>query len=153
MKKYLYGHESQETAKLVDDYPWGFRLRTQKRYWIESSEKHGQRMCSQTKDPRNGGWCKPKKSTYTSGPIVLYVNEEGHVKREDVDIYKEEELREFYERHGDNLTDLQKGQLKVFLAGAIVSKKYSIYGLEGKENITPREFSRKVIETRRNLKL
>lgn len=47
-RKYLYQHISQETAKIVEDYPWGFRLRTTIRYWIETKKARngGQRFCS-----------------------------------------------------------------------------------------------------------
>jgi hypothetical protein len=35
----LKGHISQETAYLVDDYPYGFRLRCKIRYWLEYQPK------------------------------------------------------------------------------------------------------------------
>ena len=47
-------HTNEATALLVPDYPYGFTLRTQIRYWVETSEKLGQRFCSQTLNPRNG---------------------------------------------------------------------------------------------------
>lgn len=73
-------HISEETAFIVDDYPYGFRLRCKIRYWLEWN-KRGVRFCSQTSNPKRPGlvWNKPKKSTY-SDLEVLYLNEEGQVR-------------------------------------------------------------------------
>lgn len=47
MRKYLYNHTNFETGYEVEGYPWGFRLKTNVRYWVETSEKSngGQRFC------------------------------------------------------------------------------------------------------------
>ena len=62
----LSGHLSPETAYIVNDYPYGFRLRCKIRYWMEHDAKKGSRFCSQTSNPKrdNLTWNKPKKSTY-----------------------------------------------------------------------------------------
>ena len=72
-------HNSIDTAYLVEDYPWGFKMRTQRRYWIETHPKRGDRFVFQTKDPRSGRWCKPKKSTYYA-VMALYLDEKSHVR-------------------------------------------------------------------------
>jgi hypothetical protein len=78
MKK-LFGHTSFETAYKVDDYPYGFKLRTTIFYWIETTKKKGDRFCSCTIDPRNGRINKPKKSTYY--PLgVMYLDAKDHVQ-------------------------------------------------------------------------
>lgn len=74
----LRGHTDEETAYVVDDYPYGYRLRTEIRYWIETT-KRGDRFVSQTLNPKTGRWNKPKRSTYT-GVAALIVNGDGHVK-------------------------------------------------------------------------
>lgn len=76
----LTGHVSQDTAYLVTDYPYGFRLRCQKRYWIEWT-KNGARLVEQTSNPKRAGlvWNAPKKSTY-SDLKALYLDENGHVQ-------------------------------------------------------------------------
>lgn len=74
----LYGYTSEEKSYLVPDYPYGFRKRTQIRYWLEQSKK-GQRFVSQTLDPDRQRWNKPKASTYTESPAVMYLDEKGHV--------------------------------------------------------------------------
>jgi hypothetical protein len=79
IEKVLKGHVSEDTAYVVDDYPYGFRLRCKIRYWVETT-KHGSRFCSQTTNPKVAGekWNKPKKNTY-SDLCALFINEEGHV--------------------------------------------------------------------------
>jgi hypothetical protein len=92
--KQLTGHTSEETAFVVDDYPYGFKLRTMIRFWIEST-KAGQRAVSQTKNPKNGWWNTPKKSTYS--PIkVMGIDEKGHVIFDGIGVYASlEEARNF----------------------------------------------------------
>lgn len=82
----LAGHDSPETAYLVDDYPYGFRLRCKIRYWMEHDTKKGSRFCSQTSNPKrdNLTWNKPKKSTYcyVGGVMVKDVSgtdTDGHI--------------------------------------------------------------------------
>lgn len=70
-------HTSPETAYVVDDYPYGRRVRTQKRYWIESN-KNGQRVMTQTKNPRTGQWNKPDASTYELVQLLKF-DEKGHL--------------------------------------------------------------------------
>ncbi len=124
MRKYLYGHTSQETAYVVGDYPWGFRLRTKIRYWIETSHASngGQRFCHQTVNPKTGAWCAPKKSTYSSIE-VMYLDENEHVQREAINLYCEDKtLWEFHDQHKGKLDDFQKDALRLLIAGARVMK-------------------------------
>jgi hypothetical protein len=116
--KYLYGHDSQETAYVVDDYPWGFRLRTKIRYWIETKDASngGQRFVSQTLNPKTNQWCAPKKSTY-SPILVMFLNEDDHVKCSGLNRYNDlDVLNKFKESHLNNLSGFQKDQLKRLLA-------------------------------------
>lgn len=78
--KILTGHNSPETAFVVDDYPYGFRLRCKIRYWIEFNKSHGCRMVSQTTNPKRGhAWNKPKASTYSRFGLVMVQADNGHV--------------------------------------------------------------------------
>ena len=125
MTNYLYNHTSEETAYVVKDYPWGFRMRTEQRAWIESN-KNGDRFIVQTKDPRNGKWCAPKKSTYA--PVkVLYLDEQGHLKYSSFKQYDcdEKTISEFYEQHKENLNPFQLAQIKQRLAVEKVMKNVS----------------------------
>ncbi len=67
----LSGHATPETAYLVEDYPYGFRLRCQIRFWLEFKKGHGFRLVSQTSNPKTEAarglpagtvWNKPKAS-------------------------------------------------------------------------------------------
>ena len=101
MNKYLHGHNSQETAYVVDDYPWGFRLRTKIRYWIETKEGYGQRFASQTVNPKTGLWCAPKYSVY-SRIMVMFLDENEHVKNDAISNYASiERCNEFKEKHAE----------------------------------------------------
>jgi hypothetical protein len=79
--KLLCGHTTPETAYLVADYPYGFKLRCQIRYWIEFTPKRGFRFVSQTSNPKRGGvWNKPKASTYARFGGAMYLDDNGHVQ-------------------------------------------------------------------------
>ena len=73
----ISGHTTPETAYNVEDYPYGFRLRTSIRYWVETKRGHGQRMVSQTVNPKNGRLNKPKASTY-SPVVVMALDQDEH---------------------------------------------------------------------------
>ena len=81
----LHGHTSPETAYLVGDYPYGRRLRCEKRYWLEVAAKgqyRGQvRLVTQTTNPKRPGrqWNKPHPEQYRAWS-VMYLNQDGHVK-------------------------------------------------------------------------
>lgn len=123
-RKYLYGHIDERTAYVQDDYPWGFRLRTQQRYWIESKKGFGQRLVTQTKNPKTGLWCKPKYCTYAA-VVVLYLDDNGHVHREELSQYCQEKelVNEFMGTHKEHLTDFQKLELLELRAVADVMEK------------------------------
>jgi hypothetical protein len=77
----LKGHTSPETAYVVDDYPYGFRLRCKIRYWLEYKEGKGFRFVSQTTNPKHPGeiWNKPKASTYCKFGGCMTLADNGHV--------------------------------------------------------------------------
>ena len=80
IKQILIGHVSPETAFLVNDYPYGFRLRCKIRYWLESSPNKGVRFCSQTTNPKRGDtWNKEKASTYSRFGGAMYLDENNYV--------------------------------------------------------------------------
>ncbi len=115
---YLYGYTSPETAYVVEDYPWGFRLRTTIRYWVESknAKNGGQRFAHQTINPKTGSWCAIKYSTY-SPIIIMFLDENNHVKYTNLSTYdKEDNILKFKETHLEKLDDFQKEQLKLVMA-------------------------------------
>jgi len=75
-------HTSAETAYVVEDYPFGFKLRCKIRYWLDCSPKHGVRLVSQTTNPKLAGevWNKPKPSTYARFGGAMFLDQKGHVQ-------------------------------------------------------------------------
>ncbi len=136
-RKYLYNHTSQDTARIVEDYPWGFRLRTTIRYWVETkiAKNGGQRFGSQTINPKTGKWCAVKYSTY-SPLTIMFLDENNHVKFTSLGHNSGEDIIiKFKETHLDNLTHYQKETLKEIMAYNEVMKnvkfefKASGYGI------------------------
>jgi hypothetical protein len=79
--KLLFNHTSPDTAYVVDDYPFGFRLRCKIRYWLEYKPNHGFRLMSQTTNPKRGDiWNKPKASTYCKFGGAMYLDDKDHVQ-------------------------------------------------------------------------
>jgi len=76
----LYGHNSEQTAYLVEDYPYGFRERCRIRFWLEKNDSKGFRFCSQTENPKTKRWNNPKRSTYSKIAGVMFLDEENHVQ-------------------------------------------------------------------------
>ena len=61
----IYNKDSFENAVEVDNYPWGYKFKTKRRYWIETT-KRGDRVCYQTLNPKTDKWCAVKKSIYSA---------------------------------------------------------------------------------------
>lgn len=82
-------HVSPETAYVVADYPFGFRLRCKIRYWLDCDPKRGVRMMSQTTNPKAVGevWNKPKASTYSRFGAALFLDQHGHVQHSGLSEY------------------------------------------------------------------
>ena len=107
MKTILSNHTSPETAYLVDDYPYGFRLRCKIRYWLETNKK-GTRFCSQTTNPKASGevWNKPKCSTYSEISGVMYLDENNHVQWAALNQYADtKECRAYLDAYGEAATN------------------------------------------------
>jgi hypothetical protein len=106
----LNGHTSPETALVVNDYPYGFRLRCKIRYWIEANKRKGMRFVSQTTNPKVPGevWNKPKASTYT-GFMVMYRDEQGHIQHDALHLCDGPEAHCRFKGYAEQLTpDQQK---------------------------------------------
>jgi hypothetical protein len=89
-KRPLYGHTSEATAYLVDDYPYGYNVRTSIRYWLEHKANKGWRFVSQTLNPKTGRWNKPKASTYSDWGGAMYIDGKGHVQWDGIGPYTDE---------------------------------------------------------------
>ena len=112
----LVGHVSPETAYVVDDYPYGFRLRCKIRYWVETKLGFGQRFVSQTTNPKKPGevWNKPKAGTYSPLVVMYQAVDSGHVKHVAMSWYDDAEKAAAY---GElELDEFQRKQ-QLLLAG------------------------------------
>jgi hypothetical protein len=103
----LNGHDSPETAYVVDDYPYGFRQRCMIRYWVETRHGYGQRVVSQTQNPKTNKWNKPKAGVY-SGLAYLYLSEDGHVHRGGCDYYSPARVKEVRDAAFDQFDGTQR---------------------------------------------
>jgi hypothetical protein len=112
MSKYKYNINSFDNAIEVDNYPWGFRLKTKRRYWIETT-KNGDRFCFCTLNPKTNKWCAVKKSTYNAVEVI-YIADNGYVKSNGVYKYgvNKDEIEKFLsEIDYEQLSTLQKKQI------------------------------------------
>jgi len=131
MRKPLFGHTSEETAYLIEDYPYG-RLRCQRKVWLESDPKKGVRFVAQTNNPKNGRWNKPHKSTYSDVAGCLYLDTENHVQWASITAYSKPEDALAFAR------DFGKGSVGAdrFLYWAMQKAKLSQALADGKAHFT-----------------
>lgn len=119
----LSGHTSQETAFRVADYPYSWKLRCQIRYWIETT-KHGQRVVSQTTNPKKAGevWNKPKASTYSNLRVLYIDDSNGHVENDGLTFYADNaKIDAFVATYGAALTS-ERDQKELRLLRAVAAR-------------------------------
>jgi len=123
--KVLNGHRSPETARVIDDYPYGRKLRCKIRYWLEVHPKHGTRFVSQTTNPKSSlpgdQWNAPKASTYSRFGVMVEL-ENGHITWCGFSFYNMDELATWLARHGDGLLPEQVREAEVFVKLAAARK-------------------------------
>ena len=127
MTKYIYNKDSFDNAIEVDNYPWGFRLKTKRRTWIETDKNKGDRVCFCTLNPKTNKWCAVKKSTYNAVDVLL-IDDNEHVKSIGVWKYgtSEKDLENFISKIDYNsLSLLQKKQIERIRAVNKVMEKVS----------------------------
>ena len=62
----LIQQPTKDNPLIIQNYPYGWRLKTQAKYYIETDNKKGQRIVFQTLNPKTNVWNSEKKSTYSS---------------------------------------------------------------------------------------
>jgi hypothetical protein len=118
IKQILKGHVSPDTAYVVNDYPYGFRLRCKIRYWLEDSPKHGTRFVSQTTNPKKAGevWNKPKASTYAPIAACMFLDEKGYVQHSGLGFYSDyAEAEAWFTMYKDGLTAEQDKRVQAWV--------------------------------------
>ena len=110
---YNYNAIDFDTGVQVYNYPWGFKLKTSVRYWIETNKK-GNRFIKQTLNPKTNKWCKPKMSTYSSVMVLTIEEKEDktYVSYKGISNFSTiEEVCLFENTHKNNLNNLQLKQI------------------------------------------
>lgn len=118
----LKNHTSPETAYVVNDYPYGFRLRCKIRYWLEYNKKHGFRLMSQTTNPKREGevWNKAKASTYVSIAAAMYLDENEHVQWAGLSAYSDAaEAQRFAATYGEAVPEAGQKALAYWIKAKI----------------------------------
>ena len=118
----LIGHISPETAYLVDDYPYGFRLRCKIRYWLEYKPNHGFRFVSQTTNPKRPGevWNKPKASTYYRFGAAMFLDDNEHVQWTGLSEYSSgAESKAFQDKYGEAVPEIGRHALNEWVAAKV----------------------------------
>jgi hypothetical protein len=86
-----FNYDSFEHALIVNNYPYGFRLRTDIKYWVET-KGNKQRLGTCTLNPKTNKWNAPKYSTYSNLVMLYREYDTGHVKSYSFNIaYSDEE--------------------------------------------------------------
>jgi len=121
----LTGHVSPETAYHVLDYPYGFTLRCQIRYWIEYKANRGFRFVSQTSNPKRGNvWNKPKASTYSHFGGAMFLDENEHVQFAGLSEYSTAaEAQAFAETYGAGVPEAGRAILAKWIAAKVAYEK------------------------------
>jgi hypothetical protein len=102
--KVLSGHYSPETAFMIEDYPYGRKLRCKKRVWLEVNDK-GTRLCEQTTNPKQGDkWNAVHKSTYCLAG-AMYLDDVGHVHWCGCSAYDASKMQAFLDTYSVGLTE------------------------------------------------
>lgn len=119
MIELLKGYNSQESAHIVHNYPYGF-YRTDIKYWIETDKKRGDRFVSCTLNPKTNQWNKPKKSVYNSVMVMTSEKKDNKDFISYIGLYpttSREEIIKFEESiKGFELNLEQKEQLRILKA-------------------------------------
>jgi hypothetical protein len=121
-KNYL---PSGETHK-VENYPYGFKLKTDKFYSIEFKNKKGFRLVQQTMNPKTDKLNKPKKSTYS--PVMLLVAaEDGKIKAHTEDFYGDDGIDRGLKFMADKFHNFLPEEIKSVAAHVVMVLKGDIY--------------------------
>lgn len=137
---------SQETAYVQPDYPYSFRLRCERRCWIETKKGHGYRFVTQTSNPKRPGmWNKPKAGVYHTLALLTLTEEgenAGHVDIHVASFYDGvEKLDAFEARFGEHFTETNRKTMQLLRAADRASKRvtYTIVepSAEGEEAEPP----------------
>jgi hypothetical protein len=108
---------SPETAVIIPDYPYGFRLRCMMRVWVEYKAGKGFRYCTQTSNPKKPGtvWNKPKAGTYSRVSMAIGQTPNGLLFPSSLTEYSDlDQYAAFVAEHGPALSHHAAASLEYF---------------------------------------
>jgi len=116
-------YKSTETVE-VKDYPYGYK-KTSMFFSLEFVPKKGFRSVRQSINPKTGVLNKPKKSTYYPA-MVMYKNEDGHIKFLVLDFYDNKGKDRDYTFLANNFDLFTSDEMKSISAYALMMLKVDI---------------------------
>lgn len=102
---------STTTRHKVENYPYGYTLKTDKFYSLEFKSMKGFRLVEQTLNPKTDKLNKPKKSTY-SPVMLLTVDSDDRVKAHVECFYDDEGKDRGYKFMADNFPKFTVEEIK-----------------------------------------
>ena len=109
----------------VQNYPYGYTLKTTLFDEMEFNPKKGYRHITTTINPKNGRLNAPKKSTY-SNLIVRYFDENNHVKLFHFDFNGAKNINKVMNFINDNFENFTTDEIKYFYGLAYIMVKLDI---------------------------
>jgi hypothetical protein len=109
----------------VENYPYGFTLRTTLFDEMEFNPKKGFRHVTTTINPKNGGLNKSKKSTYFEG-LVRYYDENNHIKTIALSFNGDKETNKAIKFINENFDLFTSKEIEYFYAMAIQSSRIAM---------------------------
>ncbi len=112
----------------VENYPYGFRLRTTLFDTMEFSGKRGYRHVTQTINPKNGVLNKPKKGIYYD-LMVRYYDENNHIKTVVLDVVRDgvKGLNKISEFLNANFELFSSAEIEYFYIKVLTGMRVSMY--------------------------
>lgn len=117
---------STSTTYKVSNYPYGYKLKTDKFYSIEFSKGKGFRSVETTMNPKTNKLNNPKKSIYYP-MMIMYVTDEGKVKTYYGDFYGNDGKDRGYKFMFDHFDKFTSDEIKWIAKYNIMLLKADIY--------------------------
>lgn len=112
----------------VENYPYGYTLKTTLFNEVEFNPKKGYRTVHTTINPKNGKLNKPKKSTY-SELIVRFYNEDGHIKNIHLSFNGKESINKSMKFINENFELFTKEEIQYFYGSVLYMIKVDIQSM------------------------
>jgi len=133
---------------IIDDYPYGFRLRTKIKYYMEENNK-GTRLISQTLNPKTNEWNKPKASNYDEVSIIVKEKETGHISHLGLSFYDNVSeniplLKECFDILTERQLEKLKHWIKIMYTNCFITCKVETITNENEERLKQEEEKHKI---------